>query len=76
MDRAKAMAADGRRVGRLQAKRYVELLADAEARAALVRAIKAEPTPCRDAWGNGFVDGLRDGLREFDARSNLGLLGQ
>jgi hypothetical protein len=74
MDRAEAMAADGRRVGRLHGKRYVELLANGEARKALKRAIEAEKTPCHDAWGNGYVEGLRDALREFDARSNLGLL--
>jgi hypothetical protein len=76
MERDSAMAADGRRVGRLHGKRYAELLTDSETRKALRKAINAEGTDCHDAWGNGYVDGLRDALREFEARQNLGLLDQ
>lgn len=72
-DRVRAMADDGRRVGRLHGKRYVELLANSEAMAALKRVIAAEVTT-HDAWGTGYVTGLRDALRELEGRENLSLL--
>jgi hypothetical protein len=76
MERDRAMAADGRRVGRLHGKRYAALLTDSEVQEALRRAIDAEGTACNDAWGNGFVEGLRDTLREFEGRQNLSRLDQ
>jgi hypothetical protein len=67
------MAAHGRRVGYDQGKR----LAKAEGRRALLRAIEAEgKTVPPDVWCSGYVEGLHDALREFDARSNLSLLDQ
>jgi hypothetical protein len=73
-DRAEAMAADGRRVGHLHGKRYLEVLAVDGAREALKRAIEAEETSCRDPWCNGYVEGLRDSLAELEGRSNLSRL--
>ena len=75
-ERDRAMAADGRRVGRLHGKRYAELLTDGEARKALQTAINAGEVECHDPWGNGYVEGLRDALREFEGRRNLGRLDQ
>jgi hypothetical protein len=74
-DRAEAMAADGRRVGRVHGKRYVEALAVPGALEALKRAIEAEGTSsCPDAWGDGYVEGLRDTLAELEGRSSLSRL--
>ena len=73
-ERDHAMAADGRRVGRLHGKRYAELLSDEETREGLWRAIKAEGIDCHDVWGNGYVEGLRDALREFEGRQHLSRL--
>jgi hypothetical protein len=72
--RDRAMAADGRHVGRLHGKRYVELLTNGAAREALHRAISVEKVGCQDTWGNGYVEGLRDTLRELEGKSNLSRL--
>jgi hypothetical protein len=77
MERARAMALHGRRVGHEQGKRLVEAHRPAEGRLALLLAIEVEEaTTCRDAWGDGYIEGLRDALREFEGRSNLSRLDQ
>jgi hypothetical protein len=77
MERARAMAAHGRRVGYAQGKRLVEAHSPAEGRLALKLAIEVEEaTVCRDAWCGDYLEGLRDALREFDGRSRLDRLGQ
>jgi hypothetical protein len=74
VERTRAMTADGRRVGRLHGKRHAEVLANGEARRALSRAISAEGVIRRDAWGSGYVEGLRDALSEPDDKASLGRL--
>ena len=71
------MAAHGRRVGHDQGKRLVEDHSPREGRLALRLAIEVEEsTVCHDAWCGGYIEGLRDALREFEGRSNLGRLDQ
>jgi hypothetical protein len=77
MDRATAMAAHGRRLGHDQGKRLVEAHGPIEGRLALKLAIGIEEgSPPRDAWCAGYIEGLRDALREFDGRRNLRRLDQ
>jgi hypothetical protein len=71
------MAAHGRRVAYDHGKRLVEAHSPTEGRLALKLAIEVEEaTVCRDAWCSGYVEGLRDALREFEGRWNLSRLDQ
>jgi hypothetical protein len=74
VERNRAMAVDGRRVGRIHGKRHIELLVHDEARQALWQAITAEQAGCHDAWGTGYVEGLRDTLREQEGKRSLARL--
>ena len=77
MERARAMAAHGRRIGHEQGKRLVVALSLDDGRRALRLAIEREVTTvCRDAWCFGYSEGLHDALREFEGRWNLGRLDQ
>lgn len=71
-DRAEAMAAHGRRVGYDQGKRLLKDHGPAEGLLALRFAIEAEEkTQPHDAWGSGYIEGLRDARRESEAKSCL-----
>jgi hypothetical protein len=77
MERARAMAAHGRRIGHEQGKRLVVALSLDAGRRALRLAIEAEETTmCHDAWCGGYIEGLHDALREFEGRWNLSRLDQ